>query len=322
MYGEHKNQSGLALDGVHCYSSTDLYNWKDEGLALKVDPDGSGSDIESGCILERPKVIHNPKTDKYVMWFHLELKGQAYIAARYGVAIADNPVGPFKFLRSGRVNPGKWALNVTEWQKEQDWSDPVFWVENTDLYNESIRQGMLFKRDFSGGQMARDQTVFVDDDGKAYHIYASEENYTLQIAELTDDYTAHTGKYSRVFAGRSMEAPAIFKKDGKYYLMMSGCSGWAPNAARTAVADNIFGPWKELGNPCEGEGAELTYRSQSTYILKLQETKDIKLSGKELYIYVGDRWNPDDLLDSRYIWLPIRFDDGRFLVEWKDAWRY
>ena len=119
-----------------------------------------------------------------------------------------------------------------------------------------------------------------------------------------------------------MEAPAIFKKDGKYYLMMSGCSGWAPNAARTAVADNIFGPWKELGNPCEGEGAELTYRSQSTYILKLQETKDIKLSGKELYIYVGDRWNPDDLLDSRYIWLPIRFDDGRFLVEWKDAWRY
>ena len=322
MYGEHKNQSGLALDGVHCYSSTDLYNWKDEGLALKVDPDGSGSDIESGCILERPKVIYNTKTDKYVMWFHLEIKGQAYIAARYGVAIADNPVGPFKFLRSGRVNPGKWALDINDWQKEQDWSNPVFWEVDTDLYIESIRQGMLFKRDFYGGQMARDQTVFVDDDGKAYHIYASEENYTLQIAELTDDYTAHTGKYSRAFAGRSMEAPAIFKKDGKYYLMMSGCSGWAPNAARTAVADNIFGPWKELGNPCSGEGAELTYRSQSTYILKLQETKDIKLGGRELYIYVGDRWNPDDLIDSRYIWLPIRFEGNRFLVDWTGEWKY
>ena len=60
--------------------------------------------------------------------------------------------------------------------------------------------------------MVRDQQLFVDDDGKAYHIFASEDNATLHIAELTDDYLDYTGKYVRVFEGRYMEAPAIFKK--------------------------------------------------------------------------------------------------------------
>lgn len=69
--------------------------------------------------------------------------------------------------------------------------------------------------------------LFVDDDGKAYHIYASEDNSTLHISELTDDYTACSGNYARFFVGRFMEAPAMFKKDGKYYLIMSGCTGWA-----------------------------------------------------------------------------------------------
>ena len=72
--------------------------------------------------------------------------------------------------------------------------------------------------------------LFVDDDGKAYHIYASEDNSTLHISELTDDYTACSGNYARFFVGRFMEAPAMFKKDGKYYLIMSGCTGWAGGA--------------------------------------------------------------------------------------------
>ena len=47
----------------------------------------------------------------------------------------------------------------------------------------------MFKKDFEKGQMSRDMTIFVDDDGKAYHIYSSAENSTTHIAELTPDYT-------------------------------------------------------------------------------------------------------------------------------------
>lgn len=110
----------------------------------------------------------------------------------------------------------------------------------------------IIRRDYPGGQMSRDMTIFVDDNGKAYHIYSSEGNITLHIAELTPDYTGHTGKYVRAFINRYMEAPAICKHKGKYYLIASGCTGWAPNAARSAVAKNIAGPWMELKIPAWG----------------------------------------------------------------------
>ena len=62
-FGEHKTEGkagNVAQVGVHCYSSKDLYNWKDEGIALSVSDDAS-SPIVKGCILERPKVIFNKR---------------------------------------------------------------------------------------------------------------------------------------------------------------------------------------------------------------------------------------------------------------------
>lgn len=59
-FGEHKTEGSagnLAQVGVHCYSSKDLYNWKDEGIALSVVLDDTTSHIAKGCVLERPKVI-------------------------------------------------------------------------------------------------------------------------------------------------------------------------------------------------------------------------------------------------------------------------
>lgn len=104
-YGESRSQDGKPYSslGVSCFTSKDLKKWTNHGLVLPVSNE-PGSDIEGGCIIERPKVLYNQKTRKFVMWFHLELKGQGYAAARYGVATSDTPFGPFKFVRSGRVN--------------------------------------------------------------------------------------------------------------------------------------------------------------------------------------------------------------------------
>lgn len=310
-FGEHKTEGeggNRANVGVHCYSSKNLYDWRDEGIALAVAPEGSGSPIEKGCILERPKVIYNAQTDKFVMWFHLELKDKGYSAAMSGVAVSDNVTGPYEFLNAGRVNAGKWPLNVSAETRQ---AAEAIAAGNAATVPDNDR---FLVRDFGGGQMARDMTLFVDDDGKAYHIYASEENQTLQIAELTDDYTAHTGRYVRAFVGRSMEAPAIFKHEGKYYLMMSGCTGWAPNAARSAVADEVMGEWTELGNPCIGDDADKTFHSQSTYMLPVE--------GRDgMIIYMGDRWKPENAIDGRYIWLPVNIEDGRFTLTWHPSWK-
>lgn len=313
-FGEHKtegSEGNVANVGVHCYSSTDLYNWKDEGVALSVEPEGSGSDIEKGCILERPKVIKNEKTGKYAMWFHLEPKGKGYGGALSGIAVSNKATGPYSFIKAIRPNAGHWAINAQDIHKgEVRTGGERFSGGSLPAHPDSLN---LLGRDMMGGQMARDMTLFVDDDGKAYHIYSSEENSTLHISELTDDFLDCSGKYARFFPGRFMEAPAIFKKDGKYYLIMSGCTGWAPNEARSAVAESIWGPWTELGNPCVGNDAELTFHSQSTYILPVH--------GKQnRFIYMGDRWMPKDAIDGRYIWLPILFESDRFIIEWKDNW--
>jgi beta-xylosidase len=143
-----------------------------------------------------------------------------------------------------------------------------------------------------------DPNLFVDDDGKAYHIYSSEDNLTLQIAELSDDYLSHTGKYIRIFPGGHNEAPAIFKKDGIYWMITSGCTGWEPNKARLLTATSILGEWKQLPIPCVGENADKTFGGQSTYVLPLQGTE-------KQFIFMADSWRPESLADSRYIWLPI-----------------
>ena len=320
-FGEHKVEGGagnVAHVGVHVYSSQDLYHWKDEGIALSVSNDPK-SPLVKGCIIERPKVIHNPKTGKFVMWFHHELLGRSYDASLSGVAVADKVTGPYTYLESFRPNAGAWPANVPEEMKKPLTPEEAELVAKAPMRGDYVPDNvkdMVFRRDHDGGQMARDMTLFVDDDGKAYHIYSSESNSTLHLSLLTDDFLKPAGKFIRVFPMAFNEAPAIFKRNGKYFLISSGCTGWAPNAARLASADKLAGPWTEHGNPCVGPADQIatTFRSQSTFVLPLPGKKDA-------FIFMADRWNPENAIDGRYIWLPLQFkQDGLPSIEWKDRW--
>lgn len=268
-FGEFKTEGeagNRANVGISVYSSKDLYQWKNGGIALKVsdDPD---SDIARGCILERPKVLYNAKTGTFVMWFHVELKGQGYKAARAGVAISKSPTGPYTFLRDFRPD----------------------------------------------GEMSRDMTLYEDDDGKAYLITTSENNQTQHLSQLTDDYLDTTGRYTRILAHKALEGEAIFKSNGRYFYIGSHTTGWAPNPAFAAVADALTGPWRELGNPCRGPGADLTFGAQSTYVLPV--------AGRPgAFIFIADRWRPKNAIDGRYVWLPIDLAPDSFTIPWHDTW--
>lgn len=276
-YGEYKKGETILPDwatwecyrtdvtGVSCYSSPDMLNWSFEGIVLPAVTDDPDHDLHTSKVLERPKVVYNKKTGKFVMWAHVE--SADYSKAAAGVAVSDSPTGPFKYLGSFRPNDA----------------------------------------------MSRDQTIFVDDDGKAYQFASSENNATLYINELTDDYLRPTGKFTRNFIGESREAPAVFKHDGKYYLLSSGCTGWDPNQAELAVADSIMGEWKTIGDPCTGNDADKTFYAQSTYVQPVYGKKD-------LVIAMFDRWNKTDLENSRYVWLPLNFDNGKITIPWIEKW--
>ena len=263
----NKKWDGFRVDitGIHCYSSKDLYHWKDRGLVLKAEAGDPASDLHPSKVVERPKVAFNRKTRKFVMWLHIDTAD--YQTARAGVAVADSPTGHFKYL--GSVKP-----------------------ENND---------------------SRDQTLFVDDDGRAYRIYSSEWNKATYISLLSDDWLSHIGKYVRLFPGKSLEAQAVFKRQGKYYLFASECTGWDPNPTHVAVADSIWGPWVELRNPCTGADADTSFHSQGTYVFQVAGKPDA-------YILMMDQWHKSDLPDSRYVWLPVQFEpDGPKLI-WMDQW--
>ena len=321
--------------GVGCYSSKDLINWKFENviLARVSDP---GSDITYGSTIERPKVIYNPKTKKFVLWFHLELRGRGYEAARAAIATSDTPTGNFDYKGSFRMNAGKYPM---DWDQERIAEVNKFTPEDiaqewwTPQWHALLDKGLLFKKDFAEGQMSRDMTLFIDTDGKAYHITAAEENLTLNIHELNDEFTAPTGKFIRLTPGGHNEAPAIFIHKGTYWMITSGCTGWTPNEARMLSAPSIWGPWTLHPNPCKGPGvltddtsilpeprhgtAAFTFSGQSTFVLPVPQY------GESAFIFMADQWRPRALWDSRHLWLPIKFAaDGTPEIYFQSEWSF
>jgi hypothetical protein len=273
-FGENRNGAtkrgsavGFNTDaiGVSCYASTDLYNWENKGLVLSSVGEPSEHDLHTSKIIERPKVIYNERTQKFVMFVHIDTQDYEY--ARVGIAISDNVIGPYEFL--GNITP-----------------------HHSD---------------------SRDLTVFKDEDGKAYLFHSSEWNATMYVGELRSDYCQTTDTFTKNFKRGYREAPAVFKRDRKYYLITSGCTGWTPNKAQYAVAEHILGTWKVMGNPCVGPDANKTFYAQSAFVFPV--------AGKlDAYIAMFDRWNKRELGASRYLWLPVRFKDNHLQIEWFDEW--
>ena len=155
-------------------------------------------------------------------------------------------------------------------------------------------------------------TVFRDEDGRAYLVYASEQNNTLHVCLLSKDYLSPTAVDKRLLIDQRREAPAVFRHGARYYLISSLCSGWDANPARWAVADSMLGEWTQQGNPCVGVDSATTYHSQSSFVL---------MTGRDRFLFMADRWNKTDLERSTYLWAPLRVEDGRVVIGEGDASR-
>ncbi|MBR3643257.1 MAG: family 43 glycosylhydrolase, partial [Parasporobacterium sp.] len=173
------------------------------------------------------------------------------------------------------------------------------------------------------GYMSRDCTLFRDDDGSCYFISASRDNADLHIYLLTEDLMNVRKHVNTLFQGEYREAPAMFRKGGKYYLLSSWCTGWAPNQGKWSAADRIDGLFTELRD----FGDATTFKSQPAFVFTLDA------DGKTRYIYFGDRWcyrekgipaddtrtAMDYYRESSFVLLPILFDGERPYIEWCDT---
>ena len=234
-----ENNGAATIMGITLYSSQNLYHWKYEGIILATSND-STNPLRAPMRLERPKIVYNKKTNKFVLWFHYVgypgNHGQHIGSADAGVAVADKITGPFKYLGHHRPINDSGAV--------------------------------------------KDCTLFMDNDSTAYFIYDRklvDGSRCLHIVKLTDDFLHSTNQWAKINIASNREAPVVIKHKEYYFLVTSDVSGWKANAAKLYKAANIMGPWTEVGNPCSGEGMETTYNTQGTYAFKVQGMPDLSI---------------------------------------------
>jgi len=106
-FGENRTADNRFF-AVSVYRSTDLKNWEFRNNVLTQ---SSASELASANI-ERPKVMFNASTGKYVMWMHKE-NGTNYSEARAAVAVSSTIDGTYTYQGSFRPQGSFMSRDIT-----------------------------------------------------------------------------------------------------------------------------------------------------------------------------------------------------------------
>jgi hypothetical protein len=270
-FGE--NRSGRKR--VSCYRSANLRDWEFRGDVLTLDSPFRPMDIRTD-----PKLASG---DESGTGANIERP-----------KVVHNPV------------TGQYVMWM-HWENGRDYHAARCAVATCD----TVDGDYVYRGSFNpAGHMSRDCTLFVDDDGTAYFISAARDNADLHIYRLSEDFLSIDEHVKTLWPGQYREAPAMLKRNGVYFLITSGCTGWEPNQGKYAYADRITGRWSRLYDL----GGPTTYDTQPAFVLPIHGAETTS------YLYIGDRWDPSDYHRSSYAALPLEFPDDRTLVlHWADA---
>ena len=272
--------------GVVMYESEDLLNWKYEGVILAVSDDPQ-SELYAPMRFERPKIIYNEKTKQFVLWCHyVKYPGDHGCGcgdADMGLAVCDTVNGEYKWL--GYTRP----------------IDENGWV--------------------------RDMTVYKDFDGCAYLIYdrhtadpllgdktgGLQGDRCLHVVKLSEDYLSFTDTYKRIECAAWREAPVVAYKNGYYYIVTSGLTGWETNQAQAFRTKHLLDEWESIGDPCVDDVTRTTFNTQGSNAFTVE--------GKDVQIIMLERHNTANFEKCSYVWLPIEFNENntvslRYVKEW------
>ena len=152
-----------------------------------------------------------------------------------------------------------------------------------------------------------DMGTFQDSDGRGYLLI-----HHGPVYRLSDDYRSVETEVAHVKGAG--ESPAMFKKDGIYYLLYSNLTSWEKNDNFYFTAPRIEGPWTRRGLFCP-EG-RLTYNSQTTFVFPLRHGNDT------VPMFMGDRWSyPRQASAATYVWMPLQAEGTKLsMPEYWQAW--
>lgn len=252
MYGT----GGVAKNGFAAYSSTDLVNWKAEGQVYYASNKGGWSDSSAAW----NGAYWAPEVYEYKGRFYMFYSAQwnknpnkELENFRIGVAVADQPTGPFVDINNGPVfDPGYPVIDanvlfdkngkiylyysrccykhpveseVATWAKQKGWFDTI---------EESWVYGVELKPDFSG--VIGDPVLLLRPPVKMDDKQAEWESRSVTSKEINRRWT---------------EGSVAFKKGDTYYMMYSANYYGGKNyAVGYATSKSPLGPFiKAANNP-------------------------------------------------------------------------
>lgn len=153
-----------------------------------------------------------------------------------------------------------------------------------------------------------DMGTFQDTDGAGYLLI-----HHGIIYRLSEDYKSAEELVLSHLSG-SGESPAMFKKNGLYYMLYSDLTSWEKNDNYYFTAPKIEGPWTKQG--LFTPKGSLTYNSQTSFVFPLIRNNDT------IPMFMGDRWSyPHQASAASYVWLPLQVNGEQLSIpEYWECW--
>lgn len=309
-YGENKEKTdgvnGIWHWGVKCYSSTDLYNWEDRGIIIPPEPGDPTSSLHPESCMDRPHIIYNKKTKKYVCWMKIMNK-DSFQTQTETVMVANHILGPYTKVKEGLqplgMNAGDFDLAVAEDGKayyyfERVHSETICADLTEDYTDVTGYYSTHFPRKHP--PYVREATAHFKRKGKHYLITSGTTGYLPNPSEVAVADTWH-GPY-KVLGNPHVgdesqtsfhsQISCIFKVEEKKDLYIACADRWLPQNM-----DKEYPIYEEMFNSIYSE-----------------EEKEFDFSR------MGEEPVQNTSI-ADYVWLPLRFDGDMVYIDWKDEWR-
>lgn len=309
-YGENKEKTTGENDiwhwGVRCYSSTDLYNWEDRGIIIPPEPDAPESSLHPSSMMDRPHIIYNRQTRKYVCWLKIMNRDGSQTET---VMTADDILGPYTKVREGLkplgMSAGDFDLAVAPDGKAYYYFERVHSETIcADLTADYTDVTGYYSTHFPhiSPPYVREATAHFMRNGKHYLVTSGTTGYLPNPSEIAMADTWH-GPYTVLgnphpadesHTSFHSQISSVFKVEGKKDLYVAVADRWVP------------------------DHMELKYEEYAA------EYERMFAPGYEGAVEFGRKFGSDAERNTSiadYVWLPFRFDGDMAYLDWMDEWK-
>lgn len=309
-YGENKEkmtgQDDIWHWGVRCYTSADLYNWEDRGLIIPPEPEDPESSLHPSSMMDRPHIIYNKNTKKFVCWIKVMNKDGTQTST---VLTADNILGPYTKVREGlrplNMSAGDFDLAAAADGKAYYYFERVHSETIcADLTPDYTDVTGYYSTHFPhvSPPYVREATAHFFRRGKHYLVTSGTTGYLPNPSEVAIADTWH-GPYTvlgnphpedKSRTSFHSQISSVFKVEGKKDLYIAVADRWVP--------DHMEFRYEEYSNLYER-----IFNSDSAAEKEMKEK------------FGEDTRRNTSIAD--YVWLPFRFDGEMAYLDWKDEWK-